>query len=286
MRACILVLLFAMATGCFSGCGQRNSPQTLTDAEYQAASGGAATVGEVSDAIRPDKPNEAAILDAAKGNIDNGLQTDKAKQEKPEIVGTPLTTAQEIKSDPITSAQQAASLADERNKGSEESRKSGILSSILEWGGWASLGGIALWAARMFNVPGVQLLTDPLVKKVGGKWLNPVMEREQDFKDQIKHLTSTIESSMVGRAGLQQLDALLPDEVIETISMMTGGKASNIDELFKWAAASHVRDSSEHNSLEVAKIVDMIKDSMPTLKGRHAHIESLLTHVSTDAQAS
>lgn len=251
------------------GCGTRN-PESLGPAEYFAATGAASTIRVVSEdpALVSALPSHATILGAAAGNLENALQVTEAD---PASVGPALVTPSQLQSDPATAARAAQREADVRDKAISTERSKDFWSNLLTWGGWSVVGGIGLYLARAFNVPGVALLTDPMVKVLGSKWIKPMEEKAAQAEESVKVLSDTVESSMVAREGLKSLDKTLAayggTEVADTIKSMTGGDVGTVDGLFKWLAQSHARNSAHIDSVAVADVVDEIRDTLPAKSG-------------------
>lgn len=262
----LLFLPLLLTTGCF-----KSRPNTLGTEEYRAASGASATIGEVSDSIRPEKPQHSAVLDAAKGNLDQALQVDKAS---PKALGAPLTTAAELDADPSAAAARAKEEAERRGDAVSKEQETSWFESLISWGGWATVAGIALWAARLAGVPGVQYLSDPLVRMIGKPWIQKIEAKEKEAQERIGSLAATVEGSMVGRQGLEALDRTLGGKFSSEISRMTGGKADTVEGLFVWLASAHHTDAGK--SQQVDGILKEIKDHMKTEGGLSDLVSKLL----------
>lgn len=274
MRHYLIIILF---TFCITSCGARD-PQTLGDVEYKTATGATATV----DVVAADKlllsllPAHSSVLRAAISNLHTSLQTEAVAQEDPAKLGKPLITAEALADDPEQAAITAAEEAEKRNEATIKEQEEGFWANLLNWGGWGMVGGLGLLVARFFNIPGVNLLTDPLVRKIGRRWIEPLEQHAQDAEETIQHYAATVEGSMAGRAGLAYLDKLLGDELAPKIKEITKGKADSVEGLFKWLSKAHVLDHKEHDSNVVGEIVDEIKDQMETIDGIPSSIKNLL----------
>lgn len=258
------------------GCGE-SRPQVLGDAEYESATGAARTTAEVAEALRPDKPAEALVLDVANQNLENALQMDEVRKESPELIGAPLTTSRALVTNPAQAVEEAQTLGAQRDQAVKKEQEKGWFSKVIEWGGWASVLGFGLFAARLAGVPGVQYLSDPLIRMIGKPWISKIEEKEAAAARRIKDLTSTVESSMVGRAGLKVLDDRVGDKFADDIQKITKGQATTVEGLFKWLAAGHASDAYHHDGTAVKGIIDEVKDRMPTVGGLPTLIDRLLT---------
>lgn len=269
-----LIILFAF---CITSCGARD-PQTLGDVEYKTATGATATV----DVVAADKlllsllPAHSGVLKAASSNLHTSLQTEAVAQSEPAKLGEPLVTPEALADDPEQAAVVATAEAEKRNEAAIKEQEASWWDSLLEWGGWGMVGGLGLLVARFFNIPGINLLTDPLVRKIGGRWIEPLEQHAQEAEEKIQHYAATVEGSMAGRAGLAYLDKVFGDELSPKIKEITSGKADSVEGLFKWLARAHVLDHGEHNSNIVGEIVDEIKDRMETVDGIPPSIKDLL----------
>jgi len=263
MRSPILLITALAAILSLTSCGAGDS-RTLGDEEYRSASGGAATVQVVADdeALKTSLPAHARVLSAAHGNLENALQTDQAA---PEELGAPLVQPAELAQDPQGAADRADEEAQRRDAAVDKEQERSWFSKILSWGGWAAVGGGALWVARLLGIPGVQFITDPLVRKLGKKWIDPIEQAAAQADTKIRDLSATVESSMAGRAALKALDRLLDDDtknhLSREIQKLTGGEADSVEDLFRWLAK---RDASQKGTGKaVTSMVDEIKDLMP-----------------------
>ena len=243
-------------------CGDRD-PKQLGDEEYKGATSGTATVRVVAEdpALAQSLPDHSKMLVRSADLTDSALQV---RDAKPEQLGAPLVTPEEIAADPATASARVNDLATQQEGKMQKERESNFFSKLLSWSGWALLGAGGLYVARLLGVPGVQYLADPLVKKVAGKWINPILEKEAEAEKKIKDLSATVEGSVVARYGLRELDKLLGDDIKQKIRDLTKGEADSIEGVFKWLAKSHVSDSPEHDSNAVAGVVDWIKDNLAT----------------------
>ncbi len=265
-RLLLPLTILLLLPGCF-----KNRPNTLGDEEYRSATGAAATVGEVSDSIRNEKPQHAKVLDAAEGNLNQALQIDKAN---PKAIGAPLTTAEELTVDPAGAASRAKDEAERRGEAVTKEQETSWFEEVISWGGWATLAGAALWAARLAGVPGVQYLSDPLVRMIGRPWIQKIEQKEREAQERIGSLAATVEGSMVGRHGLEALDRTLGGKFSSEISRMTGGKADTVEGLFVWLASSHNIDSGR--SKQVEGVLKEITDHMKTEGGSADLVNKLL----------
>lgn len=261
-----LLPLLLLVTAC------DRDPQQLGDREYWGATSSSATVRVVAEdpSLRQQLPGHSAILSRSADLSDRALQVEKAREESPEKVGQPLTTPEELATDPLAASTSVDAQVIALEEDIKKEQEKGFWDHVLEWSGWATVGAMSVYVARLLGIPGVGYLTDPLVKKVGGKWINPILEKEAEAEETIRDLTATVEGSMVGRYALKKLDEALKkldeslgDQVKETIKDMTKGEET-IEGLFKWAAKSHVVDNPDTDSNSVQEVVDFVKDKLAT----------------------
>ena len=254
----LLLLLFSQS------CAWR--PESLGPAEYRAATSAVQTVKVVSDdpALAQSLPDHKRVLDSAVNVANAALQV---KDAKPEMIGEPLVTSAELAVDPSQAAIQAETnekiIIQEVIKEQSET----WVSKLLKWSGWAAVAGGALALARALGIPGTQFLSNPLIKAVAGKALKALESKAAEAEGKVQVLTSTVEGSMVGRYGLQVLDSVIGDSAVEKIRAVTRGKESTVEGLFKFLSRNYVVDSSSHRAPEVEKVIDEIKDRMPTHEG-------------------
>lgn len=259
MRHIVSLLPFLLL---LTACGDRD-PQQLGDKEYQGATSSSATVRVVAEdpSLRQQLPGHSVILSRSADLSDKALQVDQAPPEK---AGKPLITPEELAADPIAASTVVDHQVTALEQKIEEEQEKGFWDHLLEWSGWATVGAMGVYVARLLGVPGVGYLTDPIVKKLGGRWINPVLEKEAEAEETIRDFTATVEGSMVGRYALKQLDAALGDQVKDTIRNLTKGEVDSIEGLFKWAARAHVVDSPDVDSNSVQEVVDFVKDKLAT----------------------
>jgi len=107
------------------------------------------------------------------------------------------------------------------------------------WAGLTGVAGVALWAARALNVPGISLLSDPLIRLIAGPVLKPIEAKAAEATT----AATVVMSSDIGRAALGKLDQYLSannldvHKVIQNaVSKATGGAATSIEGLFKTVA--------------------------------------------------
>jgi len=249
-----------------SSCGA-SDPRKLGDEEYRAASGAAATVRVVADdeTLRTALPDHSTVLVSAAGNLDSALQTGNVD---PRALGAPLTTPKALDADPAGAAKGAALEAEKRGQAVTEEQESGWWSNLLSWGGWVTVGGIGIYLMRLLGIPGTHLLTDPMVKKLGGRWINPMLERASRAEKTAQDLGAAVESSVVGQWGLQALDRFLDDDTKQKlgkqIAKFTRGGSNSIEGLFAWLAEHHATESGHIDSVAVDGALRWIKDKMPS----------------------
>jgi hypothetical protein len=219
-------------------------------------------------------PQAARVLNAAAGNLEASLQVDKAK---PEAIGAPLITSAQLQANPEGAAVVAEAEAAKREEAVKKEQEGGWIQALLGWGGWITVGGLGLWLARTLNVPGIQFLSDPLIRGIAGRFIKPLESQAASLSKQAEDLSATVESSMVGRYGLRILNDLLTPEIRDRISKLTNGQAYDAESLFKLLAKNHATDSGQ--GAVVASVVDAIKDRLPTSNGLPAELLTLLaTH--------
>lgn len=263
-----------------AGCGA-SRPDKLGEEEYRGATAASATTRTVANdpALKGSLPEHSRILVKSADLSDAALQVEKKREDDPLAVGDSLVTPEELEADPAAAADSADAKADAQMQAVTEEQEQGLFSKILSWGGWASLAGAGVWIARTLGVPGVQFLTDPLVKMLGGKKLKELEQRSEEMGQTLQHYMATVESSVVGRKALLAIDGLIGDDIRDRIRTMTNGQADSVEGLFKWAAQTHARDRGEHDSTAVATIVDVIKDRLPTEGALPELVNSMLARL-------
>lgn len=270
------------------GCSPRD-PQTLGDEEYKTASGATQTLPEVVQVLHGppldvvDQAALAKVLDAVRSNLHVSLQIEAQTQAKPEVVGSPLVTAQAFLTDPDGAAGIATDEARKREEAVTREQTATWWQRVLEWSGWTLLGGVALWGARQLGIPGVQLLADPLIRKLGSKVIKPLEAHAARVEATAKTAAATVEGSMVGRHALRAVDTLLgklhpsaQELVAEAIGRLTQGQAATIEDLFRHYAQAHAVDSVGIDSTAVDALVHTIKDRMPTEGGLAVEVAKAL----------
>lgn len=269
-RLALLPLLLVAVVSC------ANRPNTLGPVEYAVATGATATVREVAATPHVQKraPEATRVLNAAAGNLESSLQIADAK---PEAIGQPLITSAQLEAHPVDAAAAAEVEAGKRDEAVKKEQEGGWLQALLGWGSWVTVGGLGLWVARILNVPGVQFLSDPLIKAVAGKFIKPLEVKAAEVEQKAQALTVTVESSLVGRYGLRVLNDLLTPEIKAKISAMTDGRAEDAEELFKLLAKSHAVDAGQGSA--VTSVIDAVKDMLPTTNGQPLELATLLQSI-------
>jgi hypothetical protein len=248
-----------------AGCGA-DRPNTLGEEEYKGATTASATTRVVAEdpALKRTLPEHSRILNKSADLSDASLQVERKREESPLLVGAPLVTSEELATNPAAAADSADAKANEQMAAIKLEQEQSLFSKFLSWSGWATVAGGAIWLARVLGLPGAQFLSDPIVKIIGGKKLKEAEQKSEELGQTLQHYAATIESSVVGRKALHALDDMIGNSLKDEIQKLTGGKSSDLEGLFKWAAQTYARDRSEHDSLAIASIVDQIKDKMPS----------------------
>lgn len=258
-----------------AACGYRE-PSKLGPEEYRSATGAAATVGEtvtvlgmlmsvVPQAYRSTIESLVRILNAAKSNLDASLQSAEAAKADPSSVGKPLTTAAAIIADAPKAAAEAEKNAESNEQRVKEEQKAHWFVKLLQWGGWATVAGAGLWVARAFNVPGINLISDPLLRMLAGEQLKNVESKAAEFAARLNVARKAVESSDVARQGLALLDQFMTPELRAKIKGLTGDRADSVEGLFKLLAKGHAVDSGVQG--EVDALLTSIRNEMPTTGG-------------------
>lgn len=274
-----LIALVLILAALVSACSPRD-PDTLGPEEYRTASGATKTLGEVVQVLHGpplnavDQASLAKVLDAVRSNLHVSLQIETQTQADPAAVGSPLVTAEAFRANPEAAAGAASDEAKKREEVVTQEQTASWWQRVLQWGGWGLLGAVGLWVARQLGIPGIELLADPLIRKLGNKVIKPLEDHAARVEQTARTAAATVEGSMVGRHALLAIDSLLAklkpsaqEDVAEAIGKLTQGQATTLEGLFRYYAQSHAVDSPTIDSTAVARLVDTIKDRMPTEGG-------------------
>lgn len=263
--ATLTTAILALMLMSLAGCGE-SRPQKLGTEEYKGATSSSATVRVVSEdpALKQRLPSHSAVLSRSADLADKALQVEQAREDDAEQVGASLITAEELAVDPVAAAASVDEQVTALEHKIEKEQTTGFWEKVLQWSGWATVGALGVWVLRRLGVPGIGLLTDPLVRKVGGKYIDPLLEKQAEAEKQVGDLAATVEGSMVGRYALKELDKAMSDRFQDEIEKFTGGSASTLEGLFKWASRSHAVDNPDVDSNAVAGVVDWVKDRLST----------------------
>lgn len=255
----LLIIIF-----CFSivGCKARNK---VNDTELAVAHRAIKNVEAVATTLKkiPGMVSYGQILDDQSRVLSTTLMVSPEDLAELNAKGFQLESnldLTELATNPAAAAEKSKEQADKDVKDVEESQSGSI------WGWVATVSGIALWAARMLNVPGVNFLTDPMVKMAFGFVTKPLEENAALAQTRAKHLALTVESSIVGRAAMAHLDTKIGENesIKNLISKFTGGKASSIEGLFTHVAHANAVDSDEGNHADVKNVLSEIHNNMKT----------------------
>jgi hypothetical protein len=253
----LLIIVF-----CFSivGCKARNKVNDTELATATRAKNNVTAVADTLDKIPGMKPY-SDILDDQVRVLDSALMLSVEDQQELAQNFTLKSNLDPVglAVNPQAEAEKSKEQADKDVKDNEESQTSG-------WGWVITAGGFALWAARMFNVPGVNLITDPLVGKLCGFVTKPLEQKAAEAQTKAQHLALTVESSMVGRAGLAHLDTKIAgnEDIKKLIAQFTGGKADSIEGLFTHVAHANALDSEDGSHEDVKTVLAEIHNDMKT----------------------
>jgi len=250
------------------GCGQRTNPQ-----ELRAVGTATENLHVVSGHLAQNPqtaPAGSIVADQARV-IDHSLSL--TEEKKKELQVQPTVSAVGLATNPQAEADKSKQDAAILIKANEDSR-TGFWYWLTNGSLLATAGGIALFAARLLNVPGVQLVSDPLVRWLGAKWIGPIEDKAQQAQQQVQVLSTAVQSSMAGRYALRAIDEKLTEEQRKSLLLLTGGKVSTVEDLFTWAAQAAARDAGQ--STEVHEVISHIKDSMPTTGGLPTVLAALL----------
>lgn len=254
-------LLMGLMLFFLTGCNDSRSHK-ISESKGQAINEANANNKLISQALAPYQEAWAALLNY------QWLKIDAAMEDAPESMKANAT---------FTLAQlqnESKELVDAERKKTEEWKKKfeeervGFWGGLLQWGGWAGLGGAGLWLASAFNVPFVNILKDPLVRALAGKTLTDVEAQADAWSQKAGIAHTAIASSEAGSTGLKYLDAKLKTHDIDIekhVENLSRGRATTIQGLFKLLAQGHASDEGSH--ADVKAVLKEVRDKNNTEGG-------------------
>jgi hypothetical protein len=143
--------------------------------------------------------------------------------------------------------------------------------------------GVGLWAARALGVPGIGVISDPLMRMLAGPVLKPIEARATEVAATAGTAATVVMSSDIGRAALGKLDRYLGTQNPEVSQLLagvigkaTGGTADSIEGLFKKVAAGVAMDAEK--TAEAAQYLTALRSKeMETHLGEPKVISGLFT---------
>jgi len=253
----LLILFYCLSV---VGCKARN---TVNDTELATATRATNNVQAVANTLG-NIPGMVPYSDILKDQVRVwfsalALQAQDLKELSDKFQLDSNLSAQGLAVNPAAEAEKSKAQADKDVEDNDESQ-------VGTWAWIATAGGVALWVARLLNVPGVQIMTDPVIKAAFGFVTKPLEQKAAEFEQKTKNLALTVESSMVGRAGLATLDQKLAHipQINDYIKTATQGKASTIEQLFTYVAHANAIDSKTGSHEGVRQVLAIIKNEMDT----------------------
>jgi len=164
----------------------------------------------------------------------------------------------------------------------EEEEKLGWWRKLASGGFLATLTAAGLWIARLVGVPGVNLISDPLLRLVAGKIITPIEAKAQTLEKTAQAASTAIMASDAARAALgllQQRLASSPElaeKIKEFLLKATNGKASDLEGIFKMVAKGVAVDEGQHG--EVDALLKQVRAIMPTELGTPVAALKVFSH--------
>lgn len=277
MRSFILLVL---ATALVAGCGARGVERKATavaNENVKTVAGALMTLEQLKNATPFGELlfNQTEVMDAV---LD--LTLEEKAEFQPTIDEAKLTSGslQDLQDEVAKSAKDTA----DAKKEVDEAQAAGFwgwVKDVFTWGGWGAVGLGLAWAAHVAAgaIPALkplQLVTGPLLNRV------PLVGGALKGQEKLKTAAATIESSEVGRVGLQLVDSRLPAEWREklgaALGAMTGGKATTLEGYFKHLAKGHAVDHASVSHEDVRGLLEEVRTLMPTKDGVPVELADLL----------
>lgn len=200
----------------------------------------------------------------------------------------PTVSAERLEKDPQAEASKSKEDTEEAKAAIDKARKESWWGWLTNTTFWVTTAGVALMLIKIGSKftpygPLVNSLLDPIIENI--PLLGGAVKKSKKTEKAVGTLAATVESSLLGRYGLQAADKLLRDkfgeEYEKTLGSLSDGNASTTEGLFKWLAKSHAVDHPDYDQLEIDNTLNTIKSRMNTVGGLPANLKDILKNATS-----